>query len=311
MDPIFLAIIAVVLLGGVGAVLYLLLLAPNRQRQYRALMSGGNSTGFSSAQLSARHDTAEEAALRLKEQLHNDALKKRGNQLQEKLFTAGYFSDQEQANFNRIRIILPCITAPLFALAIGSFAGVTFGLIGLVMGVLVGLQLPYTFLDRKIAARSEEIMFYLPLAIEQISIGVSSSLDIGPCLQRVVQMAEERDSLNVVTEFVKHTQMYVKSGVSLEDALVEVGKLSGHTELKHTFMSLAQVAKHGGEISKQLQELADAVASQRETSIEERIKKLELKATGPVAMVFFGFMITLLVGMGVKIMEGFKATGAK
>jgi pilus assembly protein TadC len=105
----------------------------------------------------------------------------------------------------------------------------------------------------------------------------------------------------VVTELIRHAQFHVKSGVSLEDAMTEVGRLSGHTELKHAFMSLAQVAKHGGEITRQLQELADAVAMQRETKIEAKIKKLELEATGPVALVFCGFLIILLIGFGVQI----------
>ena len=173
--------------------------------------------------------------------------------------------------------------------------------LGVVLGILVGLQLPMTILDRRIKARYEDIMFYLPLVIEQIAIGVSSSLDIGPCLQRVVSMADERDSHNCVTELIRHAHFYVKSGVSLEDALQEVGRLSGHTELKHAFMSLSQVAKHGGEITRQLQELADAVAGQRETKIDAKIKKLELEATGPVALVFMGFLVIILIGFGVQV----------
>ena len=114
-------------------------------------------------------------------------------------------------------------------------------------------------------------------------------------------MADERDSHNCVTELLRHVHFYVKSGASLEDALTEVGKLSGHTELKHAFMSLSQVAKHGGEITRQLQELADAVAGQRETRIEAKIKKLELAATGPVALVFVGFLIILVIGFGIQI----------
>jgi len=148
-------------------------------------------------------------------------------------------------------------------------------------------------------------MFYLPLVIEQISIGVSSSLDIGPCLQRVVQMADERDTHNVVTELLKYAQNYIRSGVPFEEAMVETGKASGQTELKHAFMYVAQVAKHGGEITRQLQELADSVAAQRQAYIEGRIKKLELVATGPVSLVFFGFLIILLIGFGVQLKNAF------
>jgi len=100
-------------------------------------------------------------------------------------------------------------------------------------------------------------------------------------------------------------QYHVKSGTTMEEALKEMGRLSGSNELKHAFVSLSQVAKHGGEISRQLQELADAVSSQRETQIEAKIKKLELEATGPVALVFAGFMGILLIGFGLQIQGAF------
>jgi pilus assembly protein TadC len=63
------------------------------------------------------------------------------------------------------------------------------------------------------------------------------------------------------------------------------------------------VARYGGEISKQLQDLSESVSSERETRIEEKIKKLELAATAPVALVFAGFLVILLVGFGRTLMK--------
>lgn len=204
-----------------------------------------------------------------------------------------------------MRVLLPIFTTIPALIGTGYIAGIDLAIVGGIVGLLLGLQAPFSILDRKIKGRSEDIMFYLPLVIEQIAIGVSSSLDVGPCIQRVVSMADERDSHNVVTELLRTVQFYVKSGVSLEDALNEVGKLAGNTELKHAFMSLSQVAKHGGEVTRQLQELADAVATQRESKIDSKIKKLELEATAPVALVFFGFLIILLIGFGLQILNAF------
>jgi pilus assembly protein TadC len=93
--------------------------------------------------------------------------------------------------------------------------------------------------------------------------------------------------------------------VSLEEALTEIGRASGHAELKHVFLALSQVAKFGGEISKQLQDLADTVASQREAKIDARIKRLELKATGPVMLVFLGYLIILFLGVGAQILANY------
>jgi Flp pilus assembly protein TadB len=288
-----------------GAFLYFLL-APRRSANLRNLMSAGAGLGTPSEERARlRNDPSGKEFERLKAETKKKGAAKVPPTLDERFFHAGIFTEQEKREFQRMRLIIPIVAAPIGALLMGQM-GFTFALVGLIMGVLVGLQAPFSILDRKVAHRGEEIMFYLPLVVEQIAIGVSSSLDIGPCLQRVVSMADERDSHNVVTELLRHAQFYVKAGVSLEDALLETGRLSGHTELKHAFMSLSQVAKHGGEITRQLQELADAVGAQREAKIEAKIKKLELEATGPVALVFCGFLVILLIGFGLQVQNAFK-----
>jgi Flp pilus assembly protein TadB len=231
------------------------------------------------------------------------AAKKSGNKkkpptIEERMFQAGLFSEEQRRDFHRLRVIMPT--------ALGLL-GAGWGIVGRdpanallygAIGGMLGAYIPLNRLDKWIKIRQEDITFYLPLVIEQISIGVSSSLDIGPCLARVVQMADERDSHNPVTELLRFAQAYIKSGVNLQDALNEVGRQSGSNEVKHSFKALAQVARYGGEISKQLQDLSESVSSERETQVEEKIKKLELAATAPVALVFAGFLFILLVGFG-------------
>ena len=223
--------------------------------------------------------------------------------LEERMFQAGLFSAEQRRDFKRLQVVMPT--------ALG-FLGAAYGttgndplniLIYAAIGGMLGAYIPLKRLDGWIKSRQEDITFYLPLVIEQISIGVSSSLDIGPCLARVVQMADERDSHNPVTELLRFAQAYIKSGVSLQDALIEVGRQSGSNEVKHAFKALAQVARYGGEISKQLQDLSESVSSERETRVEEKIKKLELAATGPVALVFAGFLFILLIGFGMTLLK--------
>jgi Flp pilus assembly protein TadB len=221
--------------------------------------------------------------------------------LDEKIFQAGIFSDAEKKDFKRIQKLSPIILTFVMAVFAWHFLGSSMLLVGGALGFACGLQLPITILERKIKTRAEEIMYYLPLVIEQLVVGVSSSLDIGPCIQRVAEIADERGTHNCVTEFLKLSQYYVRSGIALPDALVDIGTMSGHNELKHTFLSLAQVVQHGGEVSKRLIEIADSVAAMRETIIEEKIKKLELVATGPVGLVFMAFMMIILVGFGLQM----------
>lgn len=296
----------IALVVGGGAVYFFL--QSRRQNPLQNLMGASRSSGLGSPseeRARIQNDPTGKEFERLKRETKLKQRSKEVKTLDEQFFAAGIFSPDQKQEFQRLRLFAPMITTPSLVYLCWGMQPIIV-LLALVLGVLAGLQLPFTMLGRRTKRRDEDIMFYLPLVIEQISIGVSSSLDIGPCLQRVVQMADERDSHNVVTELVKYTLNLIKTGVSLEDALMEVGKKAAHTELKHSFMALGQVAKHGGEISRQLQELADAVSGQREARIDGIIKKLELKATGPVALVFFGFLIIILTGFGLQITSAFK-----
>ena len=302
-------LVALFIAGG-SFLTFIYLFLSSRSRSPRSILGSTPLSGVRSGVQAMRERLADDPTGkeldRLKKATKKKAKKKQKFTIQEMFYHAGIFTDKERSEFMRIRLFAPIVLAPLIGFGIYYLeAGTEFTALGMVLGGLIGLQLPKTILSRKINARQEDILFYLPLVIEQIAIGVSSSLDIGPCLQRVVSMADERDSHNVVTELMRHAQFYVKSGASLDQALIEVGKASGSSELKHAFMALSQVARHGGEISKQLQELADSVSNQRETKIEAKIKSLELHATGPVGLVFAGFFIILLIGFGLQLEGAF------
>lgn len=225
--------------------------------------------------------------------------------LELRLFRAGIFAEDSRRRFKRWRWL-----APLLGICVTGTICLGIGLekiwLPVLLGAVIGFQLPRSYLRRRIERRDEEILFYLPLVIEQMVLGVGSSLDIGPCMKWIVEMSDERDSHNAVTELLRVAQQYMKSGVAIDESLCEVARLSGHTELKHVFISLSQVVKHGGEVTKQLQELANAVATLREVKIEGQIKTLEVKATAPVALVFASFMGLFLTSLGIHMFSAFK-----
>jgi Flp pilus assembly protein TadB len=223
--------------------------------------------------------------------------------IEEQLLMAGKFSARERADFHRKRKLAPIV----FAL-VGGVVGTVLGsakvaLLMAILGATLGAYIPIVMLRKWVERHHEELAYNLPLLIEQVSIGVSSSLDIGPCLTQVVEMADERNSHNAATEMLKYALFYVKSGVSLEEALVEIGRVSRQPDFKHALLALAQVAKFGGEVSKQLQDLADATSAQREGKVEAKIRKLELKASGPVALVFVAYMVLLGLGIAAQVFK--------
>jgi pilus assembly protein TadC len=230
--------------------------------------------------------------------------------LEETMFKAGMFSESQRKDFKRLQLLAPVVLGLTLGCLFGWMGGLALFFFGVVVGVFFGLWIPFRVLSRRINTRMEDISFYLPLVIEQIAIGVSSSLDIGPCIQTVIEMAEDRDTHNPVTELFRYALRHVKSGAPLEEALIETAELAGHFDLKQAMRSICQASKFGGEITKQLQELASAVASQREVKVEMRIKQLELIATGPVMFMFFSYIVLILAICGLAVMNGFsKAVG--
>lgn len=226
--------------------------------------------------------------------------------LELKLFRAGYFTERDKHNFKRFRItsfVVATLAIPiLFYWGTGN---PMLALAGVLFGVFVGYAFPITRVEKAIERRIDDASRALPLVIEQIAIGVSSSLDVGPCLSHITKMATERNSHNPVTEMFMHVEKLVRSGLNLEDALMEVGEVNGIADIKHAFLFLAQCSKHGGEISRQLQELADAMSTQRQMAIEGKITALPVKATGPLVFVFSGFFMLLFAGIVVRLGNAF------
>lgn len=307
-NSLILAIVASLALICFGAILYFLF-AGRRNSNLESLLQAsrtGQGNAGQTRKIIESGKEGEEQFEKLKEFQRKEYRKKTPKATEEaRYYHAGLLADSQQKAFKRFRIIAPVGAALVSMILFNIVFGKVNFLLALLGGGLAGMALPGFYLDRLINARSEEILYYLPLVIEQVAIGVSSSLDVGPTIQRIVQMADERDTHNAVTELLRYVELYVKSGVSLQESLNDIGTRAGHNELKHAFMALSQVAKHGGEISHQLQELANSVSTQRETKIDAKIKKLELKATLPVALVFFGFMATLMTGILLKVAKGF------
>jgi len=216
-------------------------------------------------------------------------------------FQAGIFSDEDRNELEKRTKIVYLIAIPLFGFAGFYFGGLMIAPIGGLIGLLAGRIYPDKVVNNRIKDRQEECSYYLPLVIEQLSIGVSSGLDIGPCISYVVEMANERGSNNVVTELFAHSFRLTKAGMSMEDSLLEIGTICGYSPAKNAFSFLAQCSRHGGEVSKQLMELSESVMMERQSIIEAKINALPNKATGTLGLIFGGFFIMIVSAIFIRI----------
>lgn len=304
---IIIIVICLTLIVALG--LYLFLLTSGSGRQSSLLNSVGQSNLDASAAARSAKSSGRVDIDEVKRRTGSAKVKQATtDDLETKFFKAGIFSEREKRRFFVIRIVVFFVVFIGLPTAAFIFIDKPLLVVGsVILGAIVGFIAPLAALDRMIEWRNEETLYYLPLVIEQISIGVSSSLDIGPSVAHIVAMADERDSHNPVTEMFVHVDKLMKSGLSLDEAMTEVGEANGLGDVKHAFMFLSQCARHGGEISKQLQELADAIMVQRQMRVEAKITSLPVKATGPLAMVFAGFFLLIMAGLFVRVMQAFSS----
>lgn len=217
------------------------------------------------------------------------------------LFQAGFFSEEEKDAFSKKCKIAYIVCIPLFAVVCFMLMGTMGIMIGIPAGIIAARIYPDRVMSKRITERQDESSYYLPLVVEQLGIGVSSGLDIGPCVAYVVEMANERGSNNVITELLGNVMKLTKAGMSLEEGLLEIGAICGYPPTKNAFGFLAQCAKHGGEVSKQLMELSESVSDERRAIIEAKINALPNKATGVLGMIFGGFFIIIVTSIFSKI----------
>lgn len=320
LGTIFLVIGGLILLAVAAAVIAVTFLGAHKKTRVRELIHGVLSATSTATPTRKRELTAEDietlkrrtADQRKKGQLTSVLFRPDSGATNKaklestRFFQAGLFTAEDRKKFVRLQVAAPIVSIVFCTGIMIALKGTPmFIILGLVLGLFIGISLPQTYVDRQIERRAEDVKFYLPLVIEQISIGVSSSLDIWPCISNILDMARERETHNAVTELLMYVEKLIASGLNLQDALYEVAQASGVHQVKHVFRYLGQVAEHGGEISKQLQELADAVSTERQTDVEGRIQALPVKATGPLFMVFSGYFAIMMSGIMVKLFTAF------
>ena len=223
-----------------------------------------------------------------------------------RLYKAGYFSSLDRRVFYLIQAVCLLVGAILIPFAFYIYSNdllMSFGIF-LAAGT-VGWILPQYVLDKKIQFQEDEILYYLPLVIEQISIAIGSSLVVGTAISHIVKTAEDRNVYNPVVELFAQAQDLMRSGYSLEQSLSSISELVKIPEVEHCFMFLSQCSLHGGEISRQLQELANSISTEHHIRIQGKIQGLPVKATGPLGMVFAGFFCMALSGLAVQLLTLF------
>jgi tight adherence protein C len=205
------------------------------------------------------------------------------------------------------------ITLQVLATAVGGLLGaivVLTDMVGGGMGLLVfillpvaGLQLPKSWLDRKVEERVDAIRRDLPDTLDLMAISVEAGLGFEGALGVVC----ENFSSPLADEFAR-TLREMELGLPRRDALQNMKKRVEVPELSNFVLTLTQADALGMPVGRVLKTAAGEMRNKRRQWAREKAAKLPVKILFPLVLFIFPPIFVVLLGPAAsEIMSSFSS----
>lgn len=229
--------------------------------------------------------------------LANPSSEEEQNILRLKLVQAGYTHRQALEFFNALRVAL-AIGLPV--LLVPTLFG-TDDLLWLAGGVLVlagaGYYIPQVVIDSRITARQRKLLAPFPDALDLLVTSVEAGLGLDAAFRRVAE--ELRGAApELAFEFMLVNQQ-TSAGVSRIDALRNLAKRTGLSEVKQLVNMLAQSERFGTSIARSLRVHSENTRAIRMARAEEEAAKVSPKLTVVMILFLLPCLIVVLLGPAV------------
>jgi tight adherence protein C len=199
-------------------------------------------------------------------------------------------------------ILLAPVVLPGAQSSLG-FQATVFRLCGAGLAVLVGSQLPKTWLRGRARARQQRIRRNLPDALDMLSVCADAGLGFDQALQRV----SERWNTPLGQEFGRVVQE-MTMGLSRAEALHSLAERMDVNELSSFVAVIVQSDQMGVSITNTLRTQAEQMRVERRHRAQEEARKAPLKMLFPMIMLILPAMGAVVVGPVIPpIMDMFTA----
>ncbi len=172
--------------------------------------------------------------------------------------------------------------------------------LGLFVGLACGVGIPHLAVAFMIKKRMDRFNVSFPDAIELLVRGLRSGL---PVTETIGVAATEIEG-PVGEEFTKVVDR-IKIGISMEDALMESGKIINMPEFKFFCITLAIQRETGGNLAETLANLAEVLRKRSQMKLKIKAMSSESKASayivGSLPFIVFGLVYTV----NPEYLEGF------
>jgi tight adherence protein C len=213
----------------------------------------------------------------------------RAEKLQELIDLAGRPLGMNAGSFVALQVVLAVVGAVL-GLGLTILLALPW-LLGLIFGAVLGYIGPQYQLKRIVSARQKEITLALPNALDLLCISVEAGLGFDAALARVVEKFD--NALSREFAFVLNE---IRLGRPRHEALEDLGRRSGVTELNSFIQALVQSDQLGVGIARVLRIQADEMRRRRRQRAEARAQQASLKMLFPMVGCIFPVLFVVLLG---------------
>jgi tight adherence protein C len=177
------------------------------------------------------------------------------------------------------------------------------GILAAVVLPLAGIQLPKSWVDRKVEERIESIRRDLPDTLDLLAISVEAGMGFEGALGVVC----ENFASPLADEFAR-TLREMELGLPRREALQNLKKRTEVPELSNFVLTLTQADALGMPIGRVLQAAAGEMRSKRRQWAREKAAKLPVKILFPLVLFIFPPLFVVLLGPAAsQIMDSFNS----
>jgi tight adherence protein C len=173
-------------------------------------------------------------------------------------------------------------------------------LLGLFLVGAIGYALPQFFLNKIVHKRQDKIDRMLPDVIDLFVICMEAGLALQATINRVAE--EIRGVCHDFYTELQITAGEMRTGISRDTALKNLGKRTGVQSLKSLVTLMVQSEKLGTSLADSLRAHADFSRVQRTLRAEEMAAKLPVKIVIPLVLFILPAMFIVIVGPGAIVM---------
>ncbi len=217
--------------------------------------------------------------------------------LSDRLEIAGRPGNLTPEDFGAVRLVAAAVFA-LAGMLVGLLlANVTYLVISVLIGAVLGYFFPNLWLKQRVDARRADIQKALPDALDLMVIAVDAGLGFDAALARVTQKY-----VNALSEEFGKMLREVSLGRPRLEAMDELGRRTGVDDLHNFIQAVIQSEQFGTGIAKILRIQADEMRRRRKQRAQELAAQATLKMMLPMVGCIFPTLWIVLLGPAVIIL---------